>query len=102
MLVNYINMTLACFGIVKHGIAKGQTQGFIRNFYSSSPVQNAKLIVNNKMFESIYIGPATLEGFDLYKLIFFQGSINLPLGADVSIIVSGAPYDGTVIFYDMF
>lgn len=93
-------MSLTLFGIVQNGMSSGTITGFVQTFYCSSPITDAKLLINNIKFDSIFVGPEIVGTFPLYKMVFFSNTINLPLGSadNVTLIVKGA-VDGSVVLY---
>jgi len=95
-----MSVSLSLFSVIKNGMASGSVSGYVGTFYASCPVSSAKLLVNNVPFDSIYTGPETVDGFDLYKLVFFANAMNLPLcnAGSVVLLLVGA-VDTAVVLY---
>ena len=93
-------MDLCIFSIIKNNIASGPVNGYVATFYASCPITSAKLLVADLSFDSIYSGPETVRGFDLYKIVFFENAMNLPLSnaERVTLILTGS-VDNSMVLY---
>jgi hypothetical protein len=94
---------LLLFGVLIGGAVIGTTTGFVKSLYCSYPVQNATLVIGNMEFHAVYIRSEIVGENDVtvYKLIFFNDALSLPLGNlnTFTVRCEGCPDCGAVIFY---
>lgn len=98
---------LRLFGIVKNKKCSYliPSSQHIKSFYISVPLISASLIVNdNLVFTSKFIGLSDIDD-NLYKIIFFDENLTLPLGklnCPISISIDvGDEYKNAVILYEI-